>query len=1187
MSTLLDETAADVPVRDAQESAPTAAPEAPALQNARARQDVSRVSREELENRFLCLHDENLQLKHHVHRQDDKIKKLGTKLMRLVKDRRRMEQLAAGGGRAASRLRDVEMEEVMEELQEKVRGLQAENERLKQRLQVAKLQLLDSQRRPSAYTHVPPRVNSGLKKLRDAAASSPPPRPKSFRSLEGGARPPTGLLPRFGHSLLEDARAEIRNLENVVEQQQNRMEEVERHSALLQDELRRKEEEHEEQLEQLHQQHASKFRAHISSNVSMIRMQRQLENRCNAVTELEGRFLQLQETQKTLEAAHQASLDQVKEQSTLLQHERSRTLELEAQLQSSSMDKTQLQQLQEQLSEVEQEKKVLKENYDKLLISVFDVSQQQRWQIQEQQLRLQIEQLETALKADLVDKNEILDQVKAERESRQQLQDENKRLQIQNLEKQQQLEQVWDQLRVHKEVDYDAAELTEALLLIRSRRSQRSQLGLEEVGEESASSVQAAHAETILELQKTRTLLSVESRICRDYQVELETLQKKMEADRVQHEQRLQSQAQILDSRAAKILQLKAKLRAVAYCTRSPMSRPQDQDQDQDEDQDEDWDDSGLQPGPGQNVLELNITGAALSPSALDAMGDGEAVTFCTYSFYRSELHSTPLAEGRAPRYGFTSRYVVDVDQRFLDYLQGGCISVELHQALGGAWRTLAAAQLPLQQLLEQDGKVHGCVALLGASAELRPFGSVDYWLRLRRPIADAARLHRETAAPGARWNQIHVTVQRCRDLRAAASRPPSPYVGYGLHDFPDHLTATVHDCCTPDFNDLKTFSVHMDADLDRYLRTEPLQVYVFDHKEEKMDEYLGKTRVPLLGLSQGHAVSGEFQLTDPGGLHAGHIQMTLSWEHPYNPPPETIRTQDLPEVQRPDQLQSGHESEPGPLKSPGRAKRVTFTEAPPPPAVTSTTEEEEESEGHLVLVSSQSTSTDSEELMEDLDQVPAASEDRVPAASENRVPAASESDSDDGIVHRAAAGGRKASERLRVEVLSLSLRPESRVAQDSSIVRLFVEYSLLDQTTEETPLSLPKAPDGRTINYNYSKVFPVDPEDHAERRRLLRRVLQGGDPQLERIRFTVVSDPPEEEQDRECEDVGVAFLRIPDILETQQDLTETSLTVVDVEDSSEVVGSLTVTVEGLEALQAIIQDQDQDQDQEQPDTCS
>lgn len=50
--------------------------------------------------------------------------------------------------------------------------------------------------------------------------------------------------------------------------------------------------------------------------------------------------------------------------------------------------------------------------------SAFDVSQQQKWQIREQQLKLQITQLETALKADLVDKNEILDKIKAERGSR-------------------------------------------------------------------------------------------------------------------------------------------------------------------------------------------------------------------------------------------------------------------------------------------------------------------------------------------------------------------------------------------------------------------------------------------------------------------------------------------------------------------------------------------------------------------------------------------------------------------------------------------------------------------------------------------------------------------------------------------------------------------------------------------------
>lgn len=110
--------------------------------------------------------------------------RLGTKLMRLVKDRGRMEQLAVGGGQPVSRVRDVEMEEMMEELQEKVRGLQAENEGLKQRLLVAKQQVINSQSRMTTpYGHIQSRVSSGLKKLRDDASSPSQTRPKSTSQI--------------------------------------------------------------------------------------------------------------------------------------------------------------------------------------------------------------------------------------------------------------------------------------------------------------------------------------------------------------------------------------------------------------------------------------------------------------------------------------------------------------------------------------------------------------------------------------------------------------------------------------------------------------------------------------------------------------------------------------------------------------------------------------------------------------------------------------------------------------------------------------------------------------------------------------------------------------------------------------------------------------------------------------------
>ncbi|XP_017295328.2 protein fantom isoform X1 [Kryptolebias marmoratus] len=1252
MSCVLDETAADIPVRDTtvHPSQLAVAPQDQSTcQNVRTRHDISKVSREELEDRFLRLHEETLQLKQHVHKQDDKIRKLGTKLMRLVKDRGRMEQLAAGGAQPPSRLRDVEMEEMMEELQEKVRGLQAENEGLKQRLLVAKQQLLSSQsRRPTPYGHVLPRVNSGLKKLRDDMSSPSQTRPRSLRSLEEGGRPPMGLLPRYGHSLLEEARAEIRNLENVVESQQSRMEELEGTEEQLREELRKKEVE----LEKHRQQHTSTLRLQVSSNMSMIKLQKQLDGRSNAVMELEGRFLHLQEAQKTLKVSHNAAMAKVDELSAQLKNERLKNLELNKQLQTKSLTAVHVEQLQQQIGELEQERELLKEDNKKLLNSAFDASQQQKWKLQEQQLRLQISQLETALNADLADKNEILDKVKAERDKNGQLAEENQKLQIQFLEQKQQVEELKNRLKFYsRENDYSMAELTEALLLIKKRKS--GDLGfLSEVEESSTTEssireLRAAHAETIQELEKTRNLLNLESRISKDHKAELDAVVQRMNSNRVEFEQKLTHQAQLLDSRAAKINKLEAQLRDIAYGTKTFVFRP-----DLPGDGEEDEFDETLHLERGENLLELQIVGATLSPPALQALGDAEPSTFCTYSFYLFELHATPVATGCSPKYGYTSRYVVSVDDSFLDYLHRCSVTVELHQALGLDWRTVATGRLRLQQLMERDGKVHGSIPLVGTHEEVRSFGSVDYWLRLKVPMMETVRLYREklkaaqfihSQPSDSSRNQLFITVQRCSDLQSRTSQLPSPYVFYKFFSFPDSPTATVNDCRHPEFNDLKSYSVLMDLDLDRYLRSEVLQVYVLDYKEEQRDTYLGKARVPLLSLTQDQLLSGVFELSDPSGLPAGCVEVTLRWKFTYLPPPGVIAAAEEPrftpeetvevvktdpglkEVSLQDKKKDGElvdsntrseaaaaaaKEKPPRLRGPKTqekdgpaAKRVTFMDPAPagdqsverssaerspdkpsgtfPSAVTvvskppqKTTEEEEDdeeshvSEGQLVP-SAQSYSDDSdisEEIVEDVEAAPAAADHQKEST---------QSDSDDCIVQGPSAG-RKPSERLRVEVVSLSLTPQSRLAQDDSVVRLFVEYNFLDLPTEETPLSLPKPPQGWSINYNYSKVIPVDAEKNVARRRLLRDVLQGRNPQMDRVRFTVVSEPPEEEeQERECEDVGVAYLRIPEILERREELTEERLSVLDVEDSSQVVGSLTVSVEGLEVLRAIMEDQD------------
>ncbi|XP_072526344.1 protein fantom isoform X2 [Salminus brasiliensis] len=1273
--TLFDESAGDVPVRDitlnhSGAGMPVLEKES-LFQNARARQAVAKVSREELEDRYLRVQDENLLLKQHTHKQEDKIKRMATKLIRLVKDRKRVEQMTSAGRVVGGR--DVEMEEMMEELQEKVQELEKQNEGLKQRLLTAKHQLQTQSRRPTPYSHIQSRINSGLHRLREdtPAPSQRPLTPRGgSRHVEGemSSKPPQGLLPRYGHSLLDEARSEIRNLENVIESQRAQMGEMERSAEMLRDQLRSKDRDYEESLLQLRKQQASGQRSTIKDNVEMIKLQKQLSEKGNAFTVLEGRFLQLQESQKTLKASHEAAMVKVDELTGQLKEERLKSLGLESQLHTKTLEERRTGELLVRIQDLEKERDLLKENCDKLVNSAFDVSQEQKWKTREQQLKLQIAQLEMALKSDLTDKNQILDKIKAERDLNENLMQENKELQLRYLEQKQQLDEIKDRMKFFtKESEVDAAELSEALMLIKVRKTQANgALGfLEKVEEKihvdvecSLKELQATHAETVQELEKTRNMLIMQHKINKDYQAEVEAVTRKMDDLKLENELKQEKLAQVLDMRAAKIKKLEAQLKDIAYGTKTHVFRP-----DVTEDDVTDEFDETVHLSRGENLLEIHLGTARFGPEALESLGDKDPSTFCTYAFYDFELQSTAVVWGSQPAYNFTSQYLVKVDDLFLHYLHSSSITVEAQLAEGLAYRTIAAGQLRLSQVLERDGKVFGTLQLVGVTGDIQAFGTLDYWLRLRVPIEQAIRLYKERAkalgylsssirdqsqastasVPSASFkdenlNELNVIVRCCSNLRSRGPHAqPSPYVIYKLHDFPDHDTPIVPSTTEPQFEDHMTFPFMMNADLDAYLRAEALILYVFDDLDLENQLYLGKARVPLISLAHDKAITGMFELVDPDGVASGYIDVTLKWKFTYLPPSGSAITAEEAKFitkETPVRIAAGgngsvkgeeKEQEPPPLP------RLTLSESPLPKprlrtltktatkkvsflditefenqmsettlpggdqenstvstvktvqvaegkATTFTKEEDDEeshfSEGQLIAVSSHSMSDESD-ISEELQEP----EEDIQQVEGTDLSESILSDSDDCIVPAPSTQTRKQPfERIRVEIVSLNLKPDSRVTVDSSVVRLFVEYCFLDLPTVETPLSLPKPLPGQSIYFNYSNVIYVDVENNQARRHALRAVLEGRNRKLENIKFTVVSDPPEEEeQEKECEDVGVAYLRISDILEKQRNMIDVSLNIMDVKDSSEVVGSLRVTLEALEALRSIMEDPDHD----------
>ncbi|XP_059715651.1 protein fantom isoform X3 [Haemorhous mexicanus] len=882
-----DETVGNVAVRDTvltpagieglQESSST--------RNVKAQQVISRISREELEDRFLCLRDDHILLKQYANKQEEKIKRMTTKLIRLVNDKRKCDQAGCGPKRLGQAL---ELEEMIEHLREKVHELEKQNESLRSKLISTKQQLQIQGHRPCLYSSIQSRVNTGLKKECEIAGM--PEHTKKgmrFQSLE--VRSSDLVLPKYGQSLLEDSRAEIRNLETVIESQKNQIEELDRAREILGSQLRRKEKEIEESTLRLKEQGTASQRLNIQDNVEMIKVRKQLTEKSNALSAMEGKFLQLEENLKNLKTNHDALLAKGDEMNVQLKEERLKCFHLQKELQTATISKRRTEELQERINDLEKENELLKENYDKLHNSVFSLPHEQQWKSKEQQLKLQIAKLEAAIKNDLADKNEILDKIKVERDQKEKLMQDNKDLQLRYLEQKQQLDDLKNKVK----------------FLTKDRKQQKNVdlLFLEKVEDDihkdleySMQELQLTHVETVQELEKTRNLLLVQHKISKNYQTEVETMTRKMESLQKDCELKLEQYTNLLDIRAARIRKLE------------------------------------------------------------------------------------------------------------------------------------------------------------GKTGHIQNYGTVEYWIRLQVPMDQAIIPYK----------------QRSKDL------------GYIMPSFKEHKQ--------PSKNPLKM-------------------------KQRAAQAHKKVSFLDLSAVQMTHVVQDAKQLSgDKVKEMAEEIQQ------------EKEELSHLSEEQLADQT----------------------------------------------LI----TSRDETEIIEELEP-----EDQEDPQEDDAVESI-KTDSDDCIISSPVStnikqlsqsihGNYLEVEKIQIKITSLSLT-ESRITADETIQQLFVECRLNNFLAEETPLSLPKLPSGQRIHYNYSTVINVDKEDNHAEREYLKSILLKPDLPADSLKFTVVSDPPEDEQDLECEDIGFAYVSLKEIFQKQRDIIEQDIDVFDSQDASAVIGKLTVTVEALNALRSV-----------------
>lgn len=188
--------------------------------------------RDELEEKFFRLKEEHQELKKEANDAENQMKHLNVKLSRLISEKKRLLN-------KEKTRREIDLEELIFDLQQRLIQLDRENARLREKTLVMKTQLsneITKKGTASAYSHIRSRTDSGLtnnlRSYRSSSALVLNRRPES--SVSKSHFPiQKSSLPSFAYNLLEEAQQEIKKLEEVVALQQSHIESLQSQTERL------------------------------------------------------------------------------------------------------------------------------------------------------------------------------------------------------------------------------------------------------------------------------------------------------------------------------------------------------------------------------------------------------------------------------------------------------------------------------------------------------------------------------------------------------------------------------------------------------------------------------------------------------------------------------------------------------------------------------------------------------------------------------------------------------------------------------------------------------------------------------------------------------------------------------------------------------------------------------------------
>ncbi|TPX30883.1 hypothetical protein SmJEL517_g05658 [Synchytrium microbalum] len=815
-----------------------------------------------------AIKDDNLSLKRKLNEQDDKTKKLFTKIQRLTEELKRAKDIPGPRSGVASTRPDQETDDLINELRSQVSELQKSNSNLKGKAQYFKSLHDADSRKNGLFDHVSPRVNSGMQR-------------RLVPALVVKSRPPPSSAD-YG-AMVE----EIEKLDDIV----NMLREKEMHMEHEMDEMRA-----ENRL--LRESQDSNT---MRGDVDRVALQRELTEKAKRIREWQTRYDQLEDKFRSTSDAHQESVRAMEDLNAQIKEERLRNAELERLHRKNEAAKGSEAELNEIINDLREEKKLLEQEQARMLQNALTSGRGDSVEVEA--LRKKILSLERELgeklkeNADWVNKYQLInEELKSTKNAGQ---DANVRM----YDTQSRLEELEERLRwFSKNGEIDLADLEEALTMIRLKRERGLSLdflmNLDELEDDKRmlQDLRTQYAQCIQELEKARRLLALQEEINRDYKNECEALNRRMQALKNEYELRLEEDARLLDLRANKLAYLEGQLKNLAHGTTNVHTSTGIEADD----------DVVLE--NGQNLVQIHVDGALISEEGwttlrklgLDYTDSTQAVFFVHFDFFNFETQVSPLGLGLRPQFNLSSGFKVFTDDFFLTYLKSHSMTMTLCRAVGVEFLPVASCSVSFQGLTDpgRTGRLQYYADLVSLHDGKSVIGKIDYSLRVHLPMSEVIKAFKERSfalnllhssdfqkahVPAqAAVNHLVIRINNCSRLVPPSGSSPAVFVVCSLYGQQNVVTETIRSTTHPLFNFVKTVPIPVTHDVDRYLRTTNLEFLVLDENETHGDYVYGVAKIPLLGLAVNESIEGEFELLGQFVGDGAKIRVSIEWERPY-----------------------------------------------------------------------------------------------------------------------------------------------------------------------------------------------------------------------------------------------------------------------------------------------------------------